>query len=223
MMKPLVVLNFKTYLESTGVNALKLARVCDDVAKSTGASIVVVPQLADLHRIVKEVSIPVYAQTVDNVKPGSCTGHVLPEAVKEAGASGSLLNHSECRLKLADIDALATKLRELKMTSIVCTNNIAVSMAASALNPDFVAVEPPELIGSGISVSKAQPEIVTGSVSAVKKINKNVRVLCGAGISTGEDFKKAVELGTEGVLLASGIIKAKDQKTALLDLVKGVY
>ena len=222
-MKPLVVLNFKTYLESTGVNALNLAKVCDDVAKDTGAGIVVVPQLADLRMVAQSVSIPVYAQTVENIKPGSSTGHVLPEAVKEAGASGCLLNHSECRLKLADVDALIVKLRELGMTSIVCTNNVAVTSAAAALGPDFVAIEPPELIGSGISVSKAQPEIVTGSVDAVKKVNKSVRVLCGAGISTGEDFKKAVELGTEGVLLASGIVKAKDQKAALLDLVKGFY
>jgi triosephosphate isomerase len=222
MMKPLVVLNFKTYLESTGANALKLAKLCDDVARETGAGIVVVPQLVDVRMISQSVSIPVYAQSVENIKPGSSTGHALPEAVKEAGASGCLLNHSECRLKLADIDALIVKLRELKMSSIVCTNNVAVTKAAAALNPDYVAVEPPELIGSGISVSKAQPEIVTGSVDAVKKVNAGVHVLCGAGISNGEDFKKAVELGAEGVLLASGVIKAKDQRAALLDLVKGL-
>ncbi|MDD5111382.1 MAG: triose-phosphate isomerase [Candidatus Altiarchaeota archaeon] len=222
-MKPVVVLNFKTYLESTGANALKLARICSEVAKSTGANIVVVPQLADLRLIASSVDIPVYAQTVEAIKPGSSTGHVLPEAVREAGASGSLLNHSECRLKLADIDASIVKLRELKMTSIVCTNNISVTRAAAALEPDFVAVEPPELIGSGVSVSKSQPEVITGSVDAVRKVSGKVGVLCGAGISTGEDFKKAVELGTGGVLLASGVVKAKDQRAALLELVKGVY
>jgi len=222
-MEPLVVLNFKTFLESTGVNALNLARACDEVAGETGAKIVVVPQLTDLRMISERVSIPVYAQTVEAIKPGSNTGHALPEAVKEAGASGSLLNHSECRLKLADIDALISKLRELKMTSIVCTNNVSVTAAAAALEPDFVAVEPPELIGSGISVSKAQPSVVTDSVDAVKRVSKKVKVLCGAGISTGEDLKKAVELGAEGVLLASGIIKAKDKKAAMLELVKGVY
>ena len=222
-MKPVVVLNFKTYLESTGANAVKLAKVCESVAKETGAEIVAVPQLADLRKVAESVGIPVYAQTVENIRPGSSTGHVLPEAAREAGASGSLLNHSECRLKLADIDALIVKLRELKMISIVCTNNVSVTMAAAALEPDFVAVEPPELIGSGISVSKAQPEVITGSVDAVKKVSKDVCVLCGAGISTGEDFKKAIELGTEGVLLASGVVKAKDQRAALLELVKGVY
>jgi len=106
------------------------------------------------------------------------------------------------------------------LTTIVCANNIAVTSAAASLSPDFVAIEPPELIGSGIPVSKADPEIVRGSVAAVKKIDQGVKILCGAGISRGEDVAAALELGTEGVLLASGVIKAKDPRSALLDLVE---
>lgn len=218
----MVVLNFKTYIEATGDNALNLARVCDDVAEETNASIIVVPQLADLSRVVGEVGVPVYAQHVDNIKPGSNTGHVLPEAVAECGASGSLLNHSECRLRLADIEELVGRLSKLKLKSIVCTNNVGVTRAAAALGPDYVAVEPPELIGSGVSVSKSKPEVVAGSVDAVRDVNPNVLTLCGAGVSTGEDLSKAIELGTYGVLLASGVVKAKDQRQALLDLIEGL-
>lgn len=76
------------------------------------------------------------------------------------------------------------------MISIVCTNNVETSAAAAALSPDFVAVEPPELIGSGIPVSKAKPEVVENTVEAVKTVNPDVRVLCGAGISSGEDVKR---------------------------------
>jgi len=220
--KNLIVLNFKAYKESTGDNAVKLVKICDEVARENNVNIIVCPQYADIYRISNEVDIPVFAQGIENVKYGSNTGHVLPESVKEAGASGCLLNHSENRLKLADIDALIQKLKELGMTSIVCTNNIATTKAAAVLSPDYVAVEPPELIGSGISVSKAQPEIITGSVDAVKDVNKNVRVLCGAGISTGGDLKSALKLGTEGVLLASGIVCAKDPKAALLNLISGL-
>ena len=220
--KNLIVLNFKAYKESTGDNAVKLVKICDEVARENNVNIIVCPQYADIYRISNEVDIPVFAQGIENVKYGSNTGHVLPESVKEAGASGCLLNHSENRLKLADIDALIQKLKELGMTSIVCTNNIATTKAAAVLSPDYVAVEPPELIGSGISVSKAQPEIITGSVDAVKDVNKNVRVLCGAGISAGDDLKSALKLGTEGVLLASGIVCAKDPKAALLNLISGL-
>jgi len=221
-MESYIILNFKTYEESTGDKALKLAKICDEVAKESGAKIIVIPQPCDIYGISQGIEIPVYAQHIDNIKAGSNTGHILPESVKASGAVGSLINHSEIRLKLADIEANIKKLKEMGMVSIVCTNNVEVTKAAAALGPDFVAIEPPELIGSGISVSKAQPEIISGSADAVKSVNPKVKVLCGAGISTGEDVKKAIELGTCGVLLASGVVKAKDPKAVLLDLVKGL-
>ena len=93
---------------------------------------------------------------------------------------------------------------------------------AAAHSPDFIAVEPPELIGTGIPVSKAKPEIVSGSVKAVQEVNSSVQVLCGAGITTGEDVAKAVELGTVGVLVASGIVRAKDQRAAIEDMVRAL-
>lgn len=221
-MDGLVVLNFKTYIEATGGKALELARVCDVVSSDTGVEVVVCPQAADLRVIVDSVGIPVYAQHMDCVDPGSHTGWTLPEAVAEAGASGTLINHSEHRIGVAEIDSLITRAKKLGLAQIVCTNNVSVSMACAALNPDYVAVEPPELIGSGVSVSQAQPEIVSGSVEAVKSVSDGVGVLCGAGISSGEDFRTALELGTSGVLLASGVIKAKNPEKALRDLISGI-
>ena len=126
------------------------------------------------------------------------------------------------RLTLADIQAVNQQLLDNDLISCICTNNVETSVAAASFNPDIVAIEPPELIGSGISVSQAEPEIVEGTVDKVKAINKNVKVLCGAGISTGEDMQQALELGAEGVLLASGIVKADNPKDALLDLVSKI-
>ena len=221
-MKNPIILNLKTYEQATGDSALKLAQICDKVAGDTKAEIILVPQTPDIYRISTAVSIPVFAQHIDPIKYGSNTGHALPEAVNAAGATGSLINHSEYRLKLADIEACIEKLRALGMTSIVCTNNINTTRAATALNPDWVAIEPPELIGSGISVSKAQPEVVEGAVSAVKDINPEVGVLCGAGIGTGEDVRAAIDLGVEGVLLASAVVCSDDPESVLLDLIGGL-
>jgi triosephosphate isomerase len=105
------------------------------------------------------------------------------------------------------------------MVSVVCSNNVSTSAAAAALNPDFVAIEPPELIGSGVSVSKANPEIITKSVEAVSGVNPGIKVLTGAGIQSGECVKIAVDLGTDGVLLASSVVKAADPAVVLRDLV----
>ncbi len=217
----LIVLNFKTYQESTGTEALCLAEICEDVSKNYSIEMIVAPQVADIYAISKIIKTPVYAQHVDGVGHGSFTGHLTASSLKSAGASGSLLNHSERRMKLAEIESSIDACRKEELRTIICTNNVATTRAAASLRPDFVAVEPPELIGSGIPVSKANPGIIRDSVAAVKNIAPEVGVLCGAGISTGKDLRAALALGSDGVLLASGIIKAKDQRLALENLLGG--
>ena len=216
---PIVILNYKTYLESSGLNALKLAQDLQDAANDSGITMVASPQAADIYRITSELDLPVFAQHIDAISPGGHTGSNLINTLIEAGAEGSLINHSENRMKLADIDEVVKKCREYEIESCVCTNNIETSKAVAMLSPDAVAVEPPELIGTGIPVSQAQPEVVEDTVNEVKSINSKIKVLCGAGITTGEDMKAAMDLGADGVLLASGIIKAENPKEALLDLV----
>jgi triosephosphate isomerase len=219
---PVIVLNVKAYVESSGDMGVALLRACEEVAEETGASIAICPQQAQLALIAKDAKVPVFAQSVDAADPGSQTGWVTLQSIKAAGANGTLVNHSEHRLKLADIEWIVSNAREMDLATCVCTNNVAVSMAAAAVAPDFVAVEPPELIGTGIPVSKSDPDIVRNSVETVKQVNEKVVVLCGAGITTGDDVKAAIELGSEGVLLASGVVKAEDPKAALIDLTKGI-
>jgi len=205
-----MIVNFKTYLEATGKNAVELAKKAEKVSRETGIYIGVAPQLADLRSVAEAVEIPVFAQHMDSIKPGSYTGHVLAESVREAGAAGTLINHSERQLKLSDIDEIVKIARKKGLISVVCANNPSISAAVASLKPDMVAIEPPELIGTGIPVSKAQPEVVSGTVGLVREVNEKVIILCGAGISHGEDVTAALKLGTQGVLVASGIVKAKD-------------
>jgi len=216
---PIVILNYKTYLESSGLNALNLAHDLESAAEESGITMVAAPQSADIYRISQEASLPIFAQHIDSISPGGHTGSNLIDTLIEAGVSGSLINHSEQRMKLADIAEVVKLCKDNNIESCVCTNNIETSKAVAALNPVAVAVEPPELIGTGIPVSQAQPEVVEDTVNEVKAINKDIKVLCGAGITTGDDMKAAMDLGADGVLLASGIIKAENPKEALLDLV----
>lgn len=219
MNTPIVILNYKTYLESSGENALELARALKSASEESGITMVAAPQAADIYRIQDQISLPIFAQHIDPITPGGHTGSNLIETLIEADISGSLINHSENRMKLADIDEVIQLCKQNDIESCVCTNNIATSKAIATFSPDAVAVEPPELIGTGIPVSQAQPEVVEDSVKGVKSINKKIKVLCGAGISTGDDMKAAMDLGADGVLLASGIVKAENPKEALLDLV----
>ncbi len=219
MTSPLILVNLKTYKEGMGNRAHMIATAAQLVARETGASIGIAPGYIDLHPLCHHFAIPVYAQHVDGYEPGAGTGHISVDALKLAGAVGSIVNHSERRLTLAEIELSVRALQSHKMSAVVCSNNEITSAGAAALGPEYVAIEPPELIGSGVSVSKANPEIIQRSVAAVHVVNPKVKVLTGAGIQSGECVKIAVDLGTDGVLLASSVVKSPDPAAVLRDLV----
>jgi len=209
-----VLVNLKAY----PCDPIEVATAAADVADDSGVRVAVAPQAAHIDAVA-ETGVETWAQHVSPNEHGSHTGSTLAEAVADAGAEGTLLNHSENRLKLADIDASLDAADRADLETIVCANNPDQIGAAAALGPDAVAVEPPELIGTGTPVSQADPDIVTGAVDAAARVDGDVDVLCGAGISTGEDLVSASDLGATGVLLASGVAKADDPKAALEDLV----
>ena len=207
---PIIIVNFKTYTEATGKRAVRLAEEAEKVSSDTDTSIGVAPQLADLGAVTDAVDIPVFTQHVDPIKPGGHTGHVLAESIVENGAVGTLINHSERQLELSEIGEILEITRKNRLFAVVCANNPSTSRAVASLEPDMVAIEPPELIGTGIPVSKAQPEIIVDTIKLVREINEKIIVICGAGISHSEDVSAALELGAQGVLVVSGIVKAKD-------------
>ena len=212
---PIIIVNFKAYSESTGKKAVELAKKAERVNEETGVNITVAPQSADICRVAQSVKIPVFAQHIDPINSGAFTGQVTADSVKEAGGVGTLINHSERQLKLADIDVVVRLVKEKNLVSCVCTSNPAISAAVAYLHPDIISIEPPELIGTGIAVYKAQPEAVTNTIRLVRKVNDHAVILCGAGISHGEDVSTALKLGSQGVLVASGIVKAKDPYTVM--------
>lgn len=215
---PLLLVNFKTYPQGTGKKALELAKICEKVMKKTDVCIAVALQATDIRMVSAKVDIPVFSQHIDPITPGSNTGHILVGAIKEAGAIGTLINHSERKIKLASIDKILQLTKEFDLFSCVCASTPKIAGAIAALGPSSCATEPPELIGSGISVSTAQPEIITETVDIMRKINSDVAPLCGAGITNSGDVKKALELGTKGILVASGVVKATNPEKILEEM-----
>ncbi|HMB67331.1 MAG TPA: triose-phosphate isomerase [Candidatus Bathyarchaeia archaeon] len=204
---PLILVNFKTYIEATGKRGVELAKIADKVSRDSGVTIAVAPQFTDLKTVTEAVEIPVFSQHIDPIKPGAYTGHVLADAVKAAGASGTILNHSERRIKISEIEEILSLARVSDLASVVCTDTPGVSAAVASLGPDMIAIEPPDLIGTGVAVSKARPELITNAIKRIRSVNDSVDILCGAGVSTAEDVGKALELGTRGVLVSSSVVK----------------
>ncbi|HXG06936.1 MAG TPA: triose-phosphate isomerase [Nitrososphaera sp.] len=218
MNRPLII-NFKNYEEVLGEKAVELARAADAVAKKLEVEIVLAPPQPSLALVAKSVRIPVICQHIDSEKVGSSTGYFLAEIAKSYGAVGSLINHSEHRIQMDQISSLVERLRSQRMVSIVCAQEPWEVKEISAFQPDFIAIEPPALIGSGRAVSKENPEIITKSIEAAGSRSK---VICGAGIAERDDVVKAIELGSQGILVASGIIKAKSWEDKISELAAGM-
>ena len=219
---PLLLVGFKTYIEATGENATKLARIARKVSEKTDICIIPIPQFTDIATITRQVGIPVFAQHIDPIEPGSFTGHVLPEAVRGAGAVGTLLNHSEKKLRLNEIEAAIRRSREVGLISCVCTDNPRVSAIVAGFDPDMILIEHPQLIGTGRPISKVKPELITKTLQSVKRVNPDVHLICGAGITGGADVVAALDLGMAGIGAGSAIVKASDSFRVMMELAQAL-
>jgi triosephosphate isomerase len=217
---PVLIVNFKTYETATGSNAVKLARIIEHVAKKTGINIMISVQAADIYRVSRTVKIPVLAQHIDPVDYGKNTGSILAEDIKENGGTGTILNHAEKRINIHDLKLSIQRAKSVGLLTVVCASDEKMAGSIAMFNPDIISIEPPELIGTGRAVSELKPDVITNTIRAVHKLKK-IPVLCGAGIRTPYDIKKAMELGTKGILISSGVTLSKNPEKYLLNLVKG--
>lgn len=216
-----IALNLKTYAESTGAAGEKLCAIADEVAAGArGVEVIVCPQAPSLEKIASKMQhAKVFAQACEAAKPGQSTGAVTPEAVKAAGCEGTLVNHSERKVSFAEVKEVVTGSQKAGLRVCACAASVEEGVQLSSFSPWAVAVEPPELIGSGISVSTAKPELVSRAVEKIRAANSKCIVLVGAGITTAGDVAKSVELGAEGVLLASSFVKAAEPASLLREMV----
>lgn len=218
MKKPFII-NFKNYEEVSAANTLRLAKAAQKVADKLKIEIIVAPPQPALALVAKSVTIPVFSQHVDSEKAGSTTGYFVPEIVKSYGAVGSIINHSEHRIEVKSIAAVVERMRKVGMTSVVCARNPHEVMELSVFGPDYIAIEPPELIGSGRAVSKENPAIISKSIEAA---GSRTKIICGAGITDKSDVKAAMKLGSRGILVASGVVKAESWTDKIAELASGM-
>jgi len=207
-MKPLVIVNFKTYQQ--GKKAVELAKKIEKIDRS----VIVGVQASDIYDITKATKLKVYSQHVDCFKPGKHTGHILPEAVKKDKAQGTFLNHSEHPLKFSVLKKTIKRCKKLSLKTAVFAKNLTEAKKIKKLKPDYLIIEPPELVGGKVSVSKSKPDLI-------EKIAKELKTkfIVGAGIHTREDVKIAMKLGASGIAISSAITKAKNPGKKLRELV----
>ncbi|MCD6592883.1 triosephosphate isomerase [Candidatus Bathyarchaeota archaeon] len=213
---PVFIVSTKAYL--WGKMALKLAKIVEEVSKDSIVNFIFIPQLVDLRMIAEEVDIPIFAPNIDPIRPGRGFGHDLPEAVKEAGALGIMINHFERKKTLSEIDGCLERAREVGLYTIICCDTPRSAAALAKLKPDAILSELPSLIGSMRSISKEMKEFAIESIKLVKEVDEKVLVLLGAGITCGEDVAEVIRLGADGSGASRAICESKDPKTLLEDI-----
>lgn len=225
-----IFINFKTYPQGTGEKAMELARICEGVGVhpegsprggNKGIEIIPVVQVVDLFRIKQAVKIPIWVQHLDCQEQGKFTGLVNLESVIEAGASGTLLNHSEHQIPPGTVkqvlSAVDSRLKaESKFETMVCCKTLGQMERLIKFKPDYLAFEISELIGGEVSVTDTDTKAIKHGV----EICQEIPLVVGAGINKAEDLKKAKELGAKGVLISSAVVLAENPKEKLENLVK---
>jgi len=217
----MIFVNFKTYREGTGKNALNLGKILEEVANQTLVKIIPVVQAADVREMVQTLKLEVWTQHIDSVEFGAHTGAIIPEAVIEDGAIGTFLNHSERKIeKFEDLDKTNSRAKELGLKTLVFAAGLDELKRVVTLSPTYVAYEPPELVGSTeVSVATAHPDIISKAAEVAK--GSGLPLIVGAGVHSEEDVRTSLRLGAVGVAVATDIVKAEDPKKELLELVEG--
>jgi triosephosphate isomerase (TIM) len=213
-----LIVNFKNYPEIMGDGSIRLALAIKRVADSLDVEGIAAPPTPMISLVASKTKVQVYSQSVGSKTGEKTTGAILPEVVRAAGAAGTILNHSETRLTDTELRKLVPRLVSMGMGVCLCSQTPEEAAELSLFGPRYLAIEPPELIGTGIAVSKARPELIEGTIAAARKAGFGGKILCGAGIVSGEDVAKAVKLGVDGVLVASSVVKAGDWDSKVREL-----
>ncbi|MCE4600329.1 MAG: triose-phosphate isomerase [Desulfurococcales archaeon] len=217
-MERVVIINYKAYPQAFGEPGLEIARAARLLAGRLSNTRIILSVPSPLVYKIVEVYDDVYLQHLDPVDYGSKTGFVPAVSLEKLPVRGTLVNHSEHKLVYRDVARVIDAVKGVGKEVVACADTPGEASGLAYLRPSAIAVEPPELIGTGIPVSKARPEVVTMSVEAVHSVDPSIPVLAGAGITSGDDVRRAYELGARGVLVASAVMKAEDPAGRLEEL-----
>lgn len=216
----MLFVNFKTYKEATGVRAVELVRILSLCQAETKIPVIPVVQATDIRSSMIATNYNVWAQHVDMAEQGQFTGWVTAEAVAQAGAVGTFLNHSEHKLLDKELKAAFERASSMALDTLIFASDLKELEKVVKLKPTYVAYEPPELIASkDTSVAKAKPNVIKKAVEIAKKAG--VPLIVGAGVKGADDVRTSLKLGAIGVAVSSAVVLAEDPKKAVLELAKG--
>ena len=215
---PFLVVNPKSYLY--GAASLALAKAADTAAKQTGLRIYFTCPFSDIRTIAAETShIVVTAQAMESLVPGRGMGHLLPEALYDAGARATFLNHAEHPMTMAELAKTVARARALGIETIACADSLAEGSAIAELRPDILLCEPTDLIGTG---QTADDNYTISIVAKIRSIAPEIGIMIASGITTADDVYRVVRLGADGSGATSGILNAPDPAARIMEMAEAI-
>lgn len=202
-----------------GDDILDLALIAEEASKKHQVQIIYTAPYADLRRVAEATTeLLVFAPHMDPLPVGRGLADVLPESVRAAGSDGVMLNHVEKQLTYVTLKQTMERAQDLNMLTLLLADSIIETKAAALLNPDVITAEPSELIGTGQATQDL--DYIAKSIEAVHSVNKDIYVLIGAGISSGDDVYKVIEAGADASGSSSAIALAKDPKALINEMLQ---
>lgn len=222
-MKPRIVTPFfsvspKSYL--LGKELIELAEIADRLAEEIESTIFFTAPPTELANIVQCTNnMVITSQSADGLGLGKGMGRPLLESLKEIGVQATFINHMEAQLTFKEVIAAINKAKDLDIISIVCVDTVEEAKVIAHANPDIILCEPNELIGTG---KPSDESYIRETISAIKKINSDILIMEGAGITTGLDVRRLIRLGADGTGVSSILAKDMDKEKLLKDLFIGL-
>lgn len=211
----MLILNFKTYKEATGQNGLVIAQIAQKISEQIGVNIIVVPQPTDIYQIKKTTGIEVWAQYIDPIDPDRHTGCISPYALRQVGATGVIINHSEKRLTLEEIKKRVKYAKKYRLTTLVLTDSVEEAKEINLMEPDYIGYEKEELIAGNVPIIEIEGPNIENIIDKIDR-----PLIVGSGIKDKDDIVASLKIGAKGVILASSVIKAQDVEEKILELAK---
>jgi triosephosphate isomerase len=206
----------KAYLY--GGALLKLARHADKLSVQYDVRIIFTPQCVDIPLLAGATKhILVFAQHMDSLRVGRGIGSVLPEAIKEAGAIGTMLNHAEKKLSMAEIERTIQRADEVGLATLVCADDAEEAVQIAKMGPNVILAETPSSIGSGRPGSNTRE--IQRVNQLVAQIDPNIQVLHGGGISTANDVYNVIKSGADATGCTSGVVLAENPLNKLEEMI----
>ncbi len=209
----LLIINYKNHPEARGKKGIALARTIDELMYDRNSvSVSIAPEISSISTLCRTAETPLLAQYMG----------ADAKSLKQRGAYGSMLNHSDFPLSRMQVVRQVRSLRRNDMESVLCVKTPEEARSYLELEPTDMAIEPPELIGTLHPVSKERPELIRKFAELVNNHGKQTRPLCGAGMANGVDARAAVELGMHGVLVSTAIVKARKPRNRIFDFIRAL-